>query len=68
MDKNKIQELFEKACEVAAKQTRSGKGDHIVVHPEVAKGISDALKMRDRLMKINKILSKYERPGTKKND
>jgi len=56
MDTKKIQELFEKACEIAAKQTRTGVGNHIVTHPNVAQGIADALKMRDRRMKIKKII------------
>jgi len=56
MTTKEIQELFEKACEVASKRTRSGSGNHIIVHPEVAEGIVDALKMRDRRMKIKKII------------
>jgi hypothetical protein len=55
VDKDKIQRIFEKACELAAKQTRNGIGNNIVVHPGVAEKISDALKMRERLMKIKKI-------------
>jgi hypothetical protein len=58
MTNAEIQELFEKACKIAAKQKRSGSGNHIIVHPKVAEGIADALKMRDRLMKLKKITDK----------
>lgn len=60
MDKKSIQEMFEDACEVAAKQTRSGVGNRIIVHKKVAQGIADALKMRDRLIKIKKILERND--------
>ena len=58
MTNTEIQELFEKAIRKAAKQNRSGSGNYVIVHPEVSKGIADALKMRDRLMKIKKIINK----------
>ena len=61
MTKKEIQEQFEKACEIAAKRTRSGSADHIICHPEVARAIQDALNMRDRALKINKLLNRIQR-------
>jgi len=61
MTNKEIQEMFEKACEIAAKRTRSGSGDYIIVHPEVAEGIADALKMRDRMMKLNKLTKRIQK-------
>lgn len=54
-DKKHIQELFEKACEVAAKQSRKGSADRIIVNSDVAQAIAEALKMRERRVKILKI-------------
>ena len=61
MIKKEIQEQFEKACEIAAKHQRSGSADHIIVNHEVARAIQDALNMRDRALKINKLLNRIQR-------
>lgn len=60
MDDNEFQKLLKAACNIAAQQTRSGRGDHIICHPDVANGIQDAFIMRDRAIKINKLLKRIQ--------